>query len=101
MHIIERKNANYEITEYGGHFEVSVIKSKETDGLPTCGSFFLFESIEDVKSFVEKNEKVLSVMQIITGFTQNMESYSYYGRNMGVSEDDYEEMASMIVEYFK
>ena len=36
------------------------------------------------------------ILGILKEYTQEMEGYSYYGSNPGISEDDYDEIASKI-----
>lgn len=37
------------------------------------------------------------IIAIISQYTQEMEGYSYYGSNPGVSQDDYEDIAEEIM----
>ena len=37
------------------------------------------------------------IIKILESHTHEMEGYSYYGSNPGVSEDDYEEIADEII----
>jgi hypothetical protein len=41
----------------------------------------------------EVKDKILGILK---EYTQEMEGYSYYGSNPGISEDDYDEIASKI-----
>lgn len=38
---------------------------------------------------------------ILKTFTREMENYSYYGHNPGISEDDYDEVAETLMDEFK
>lgn len=40
------------------------------------------------------------IVAIISGYTREMEGYSYFGSNPGVSEEDYEEVADEIMREF-
>ena len=37
---------------------------------------------------------------ILKTFTREMENYSYYGSNPGISEDDYDEVAETLMDEF-
>lgn len=37
------------------------------------------------------------IIEILKAHTEDMEGYSYFGPNMGVPEDDYEEIADEIL----
>ena len=41
------------------------------------------------------------IVAIIARHTREMESYSYFGKNPGVAEDDYEDVADEIMKEFK
>lgn len=41
------------------------------------------------------------IVAIIARHTREMESYSYFGKNPGVAEDDYEDVAEAIMKEFK
>lgn len=41
------------------------------------------------------------IIKILNGYNQNLEGYSYFGRVMGVSEDDFEEVAEDILKALK
>lgn len=38
-----------------------------------------------------------AIIKILNGYTQEMENYSYYGSNRGVSVDDYKDIADEII----
>ena len=40
------------------------------------------------------------IIAVIARYTKEMESYSYFGKNPGVSEDDYEDVADEIMQEF-
>lgn len=46
-------------------------------------------------SKISKEEKELrdKLVEVIAQYTKEMEGYSYFGSNPGVSEDDYEDIA--------
>lgn len=44
----------------------------------------------------ERAELCAIIQKHLAACTKNMENYSYFGRNMGVSEDDYEEISAEI-----
>ncbi len=46
-------------------------------------------------SKISKEEKQLrdKLVEVIAQYTKEMEGYSYFGSNPGVSEDDYEDIA--------
>ena len=41
------------------------------------------------------------IVTIIAQHTREMENYAYFGKNPGVSEDDYEDVAEAIMKEFK
>lgn len=50
-------------------------------------------------SKISLEEKLLrdKIIRIMSGWTREMEGYSYFGSNPGVSEDDYEDVADEIL----
>lgn len=40
------------------------------------------------------------IIAVIARYTKEMEGYSYFGKNPGVSEDDYEDVADEIMQEF-
>lgn len=40
------------------------------------------------------------IVAVMTRHTQEMEGYSYYGSNPGISEDDYEDIAEELMKEF-
>lgn len=46
------------------------------------------------KEEYELRNKIIAVLE---QFTREMEGYSYYGSNPGISEDDYEDVAEAIL----
>lgn len=53
-------------------------------------------------SEISEEEKILrdKIVEILSGFTQEMENYSYMGSNPGIEEDDYEDVADEILKKF-
>lgn len=53
-------------------------------------------------SEISEEEKILrdKIVEILSGFTQEMENYSYFGSNPGIEEDDYEDVADEILKKF-
>lgn len=41
------------------------------------------------------------ITNILEKYTREMENYSYFGSNPGVSTDDYEDVADLIMDEFK
>lgn len=39
----------------------------------------------------------LIILEVLKSYEKDMENYGYFGANMGVSEDDYEEIADKVV----
>lgn len=54
-------------------------------------------------SKISLEEKLLrdKIIRIMSGWTKEMEGYSYFGSNPGISEDDYEDVADEILLAFK
>lgn len=52
---------------------------------------------------ISKEEKELrdKIVAVIDRYTKEMEGYSYYGSNPGISEDDYEDVADDLMAAFK
>jgi hypothetical protein len=50
---------------------------------------------------MNKEEIRKRIIEIINSYTREMEGYSYFGSNPGVSEDDYEDIANDILKEFE
>ena len=50
---------------------------------------------------MNKEEIRKRIIEIIDSYTKEMEGYSYYGSNPGVSESDYEDIANDILKEFE
>jgi hypothetical protein len=46
----------------------------------------------------EKQEIKAIIITVLNNYNREMEGYSYFGSNMGVPEDDFEEVADSILE---
>lgn len=47
-----------------------------------------------------KEEVKKRIVEILDSYTKEMEGYSYYGSNLGVSHSDYEDIAEDILQEF-
>lgn len=58
---------------------------------------------DPVYSQISREEKDLrdKIVATLAEYTCEMEGYSYYGSNPGIKEDDYEDIAEAIMDYFK
>lgn len=90
--------ATYTIEEFQGHVEVEI---KYTTNISTYEGFRVFDTAVDAHVFIVKNEKLCKVMSILSKHTQEMEGYSYYGSNPGISEDDYDSVAEDLIAAFE
>lgn len=64
-------------------------------------SLYYSEDLEYTKISLEAKLIRDKLEAVLSKFTREMEGYSYYGSNPGISEDDYEDVAEEIMEAFK
>jgi len=77
------------------------IKEKGTELL--SNSFITLNGGYDyeIALIIYKIEKKLTLLKILDTFTQEMENYSYYGSNPGISKDSYEDVVdALMAKYF-
>lgn len=72
----------------------------ETCGI--AGVVYIDELIDALRESQAREAKLReTIIQKLNERTKNMEYYDYFGSNMGVSEDDYEEIADAVCEALK
>ena len=81
------------INDRPSHTEVT-ISEKDSKFLTTT---FTIYTDEDVEYELKQIDKKVALMKLLDEFTQEMEGYSYYSSNPGISVDDYEEVAKKIM----
>lgn len=81
------------------HFELTVTET-QTKGLLSQTYFILYENDCPWKLLERINKKV-QLIKLLDGYTREMEGYSYYGSNPGVSVDDYEYIVEDIMKELK
>lgn len=64
-------------------------------------SLYYSEDPEYTKISLEAKLIRDKIETVLSKFTREMEGYSYYGSNPGISEDDYEDVAEEIMKAFK
>ena len=103
--VIDCEFAEYEITvdtfeDTGDVYRCFIdVKEKGSNNFITS-TFKLLDDPQDAQDFIAHVEKKLKILHLIDEFTQEMEGYSYYGSNPGISADDYEDVAERIMEKF-
>ena len=80
------------------HHELN-IKEKGSSGLLSTTWMVVVDG-GDIEGIIRNTEKKLQLIKLLDEFTQEMEGYSYYGSNPGISTDDYEDVADRILEKF-
>ena len=103
--VFDREHAEYTMVSYveknTGKIESHElsIKEKGSSGLLST-TWVLVDDDCDVEGIIHNTEKKLQLIKLLDEFTQEMEGYSYYGSNPGISTDDYEDVADRILEKF-
>jgi hypothetical protein len=97
MTTTQREFATYKVEVHGDNVEVEV---EYTGSVKQYNGFQSFGTQARAYAFIDKNEKVSRVIQIMAKYTQEMENYGYYGSNPGIKEDEYDEIAEEIVAAF-
>jgi len=80
------------------HHELN-IKEKGSSGLLST-TWMVVDDGSDIEGIIRNTEKKLQLIKLLDEFTEEMEGYSYYGSNPGISTDDYEDVADRILEKF-
>jgi hypothetical protein len=103
--VFDREHAEYTMVSFADketsdirHHELS-IKEKDSSGLLNTTRMLVDDGC-DIVGIILNTEKKLHLIKLLDEFTQEMEGYSYYGSNPGISTDDYEDVADLILEKF-
>lgn len=49
---------------------------------------------------LQRVHRKLKILEILQGFNRDLEGYSYFSASMGVSEDDFEDVADQVLDAF-
>jgi hypothetical protein len=75
------------------------VKEAKTDRLLGY-TYYVLDADVHVEEFVKKLNRKVELIALLDDFTREMEGYSYFGSNPGISTDDYEDVADRIMEKY-
>jgi len=107
--VFDREHAEYTMVSFvvketcgishNSHYELN-IKEKGSSGLLSTTWMVVVDG-GDIEGIIRNTEKKLQLIKLLDEFTEEMEGYSYYGSNPGISTDDYGDVADRILDLLK
>ena len=99
MQSITSPHATVTVERYSGHYEITIAPYSCTESVDN--EFIVVYTEEEVQSTVDAWNRRVNVIRILERYTTEMENYSYYGSNPGISEEQYIAVANDILEGIK
>lgn len=103
-HEFDHTHAKYTLNEYvevvEGRTVTCDLHINEKDSELLTQTWIAVEPDIDPWAIILKTEKKLALLKLLDEFTQEMEGYSYYSSNLGISVSDYEDIADRILSKF-
>ena len=94
MFTATRTAAKYTVEVHKGHLEVEIEYTQKAHPYTT---FKVFDNKAQMRAWIDQNEKVCKIMNVLDRHTEEMEGYSYFGSNPGIPEDEYDEIAEELI----
>lgn len=83
----------------GHSYRILDIKETNSNGLLSQTRYVLDADVH-VEEFVKNLNRKVELIALLDEFTEEMEGYSYFGSNPGISIENYEDVADRIMEKY-